>query len=86
MSEVNARWERDHWQIRKVAIYLAGIAAPLWWISYLMTAPIYTMPQWQWFAAVSVGTLVAAAACTIGGLVAIGALLTHDKPLPGSNY
>jgi hypothetical protein len=86
MSESNQRWQRDQWQAKKGAAYLGMLAAALWMVSYQMTGPIYTMPQWQWFSAVSVLSLLAASGCTIGSAFCIGFALTNEKPLPGSNY
>lgn len=86
MSEINQRWARDQWQFKKGAAYLVALAAPLWFVSYQMSGPIYTMPQWQWFTAVSVFSLLAAVGCTIGAAVCAGIVLTNEKPLPGSNY
>lgn len=86
MSEANERWVRDQWQMKKGAAYLIALAAPLWTVSYQMSGPIYTMPQWQWFGVVSGLSLAAAAACTIGASVCAGYVLTNERPLPGSNY
>lgn len=86
MSEINERWARDQWQAKKLAGYLAVLAVPLWTVSYQMTGPIYTMPQWQWFSAVSVISLLAAIGCSVGSVVCIGFVLTNEKPLSGQNY
>jgi hypothetical protein len=85
MSEINARWKRDHQELRNTAVFLAAISVPLWLVSYQASFPIYTMPQWQWFAAVSIATLLAAIGCTIGAAVLVGAMIVHAKPLEGSN-
>lgn len=86
MSEVNERWARDQRAFQRGVAYLVALAAPLWTVSYQMSGPVYTMPQWQWFAAVSVVSLVAAIGCTIGAAVFTGLMITNEKPLPGSNY
>lgn len=86
MSEVNERWARDQWQAKKGGTYLAALAAPCWFVSYQLTGPIYTMPQWQWFSATSIAFLLAALGCTIGAACCFGFVLTNEKPLPGSNY
>ena len=85
MSEVNERWQRDQNRFAKLTGYLAMIAGPAWAISYATSGPIYTMPQWQWFAAVSTVTMVAAIVCSIGTAIIGGIMLTNEKPLPGSN-
>lgn len=86
MSEVNARWQRDQNRFKKIAGYLAALAGPSWLISYAASGPIYTMPQWQWFTAVSTVTMVVAIGCSIGTAVIGGIMLTNDKPLSGSNH
>lgn len=85
-EEANMRWRRDQWQAKKLATYLAALSLPLWAVSYQVTGPIYTMPQWQWFAAVSVAFLLGALGCSIGSAVAVGFVLTNERPLPESNY
>jgi protein-S-isoprenylcysteine O-methyltransferase Ste14 len=86
MSEINERWARDQWQAKKGAAYLAALAVPLWTVSYQMSEPIYTMPQWQWFSAVSIFSLLAAIGCSVGAACCVGFVLTNEKPLSGSNY
>ena len=85
MSEINERWVRDQWMFKKNIMYLVALAVPLWTISYQMSGPIYTMPQWQWFSAVSVVTMLCAIGCSIGAAICGGIMLTNEKPFPGSN-
>lgn len=70
----------------KGAGYFIVLAALLWIVSYQTSGPIYTMPQWQWFAAVSVTTMIAAVATSVGAAVCFGIWLTNPEPLPGSNH
>jgi hypothetical protein len=86
MSEINARWARDQWQAKKAAMFFAVLAAPLWTASYQLTFPIFTMPQWQWFTAISIITGLGAVGTTIGSACSAGFFLLNEKPLPGSNY
>lgn len=87
MSEVNERWQRDHYNLQKQTVIGTLAAGTLWLLSFYasMPAAFGASAHELWFGFASITTFLAATGLTAASGIGVFALLTDDPPLEGGN-